>query len=261
MRLLLWLLLVVFVSSCGVNSNLMLRTKKDFEYDEIPPLDETKEDVLAPNDVIEFRLFSNDGFQLIDMTSGVQTEEDQRGGARGVMAMRMRFTYNIEHDGLVKLPILGRVKLAGKTLREAELFLEEKYEKYYNRPFSIINIANKRVVIFPGQGGQATVINIPNNNTNLLEALALAGGITQRGKAKKIKVIRTMEDGSTKVFKVNLATIDGLEDGKMVVQANDIIYVEPFPDIAREILRDLTPIVSLISSVIIIYSATRTFSN
>jgi polysaccharide biosynthesis/export protein len=51
---------------------------------------------------------------------------------------------------------------------------------------------------------------------------------------------------------MDLSTIDGIYQGDLIVQANDIIYVEPNPEIARELLRDLTPIISLITSTLLL---------
>ena len=41
------------------------------------------------------------------------------------------------------------------TVREAELMLEEKYTKYYNKPYVQLLVVNRRVVVFPGGGGDA----------------------------------------------------------------------------------------------------------
>jgi polysaccharide export outer membrane protein len=41
----------------------------------------------------------------------------------------------------------------------------------------------------------------------------------------------------------------------MVVQANDYIYIEPNPDVAKEAVKDIAPIISILSSAIIIYTA------
>jgi len=38
------------------------------------------------------------------------------------------------------------------------------------------------------------------------------------------------------------------------VQANDILYVQPVPQLASEILRDVAPIVSLFSSLALLYT-------
>ncbi len=60
---------------------------------------------------------------------------------------------------------------------------------------------------------------------------------------------------------IDLSTIEGINNADMVVQANDIIYVEPIADIAREVLADVTPVISLLSSALVIWISLRTISN
>ena len=43
----------------------------------------------------------------------------------------------------------------------------------------------------------------------------------------------------------------------MPVQANDILYVEPVPEIAREIFRDISPVVSIVSSMALLIAVLR----
>jgi polysaccharide export outer membrane protein len=119
-----------------------------------------------------------------------------------------------------------------------------------------VQVQNKRIVVFPGNGSNAVVLTLENNNTTLMEAIAMAGGITQRGRAAKIKLIRKV-DGERKVYLIDLSTIDGLKYVDMIVQANDYIYVEPVPQIGNEILRDVAPIVSLITSAVLIYTVVQ----
>jgi hypothetical protein len=48
---------------------------------------------------------------------------------------------------------------------------------------------------------------------------------------------------------MDLSVIEGLDDANMVVQAYDIIYVEPMPQLVRETTESLSPIISLFSTV------------
>ena len=57
--------------------------------------------------------------------------------------------------------------------------------------------------------------------------------------------------GTTK----NPADRQGLKYVDMIIQANDYIYVEPTPELSKEIAEDIVPIVSLVSSAILIFSA------
>lgn len=248
---LLFVTLVAYVfSGCYINSNLMLRTDRNYVFDTLPD-SVPRAYRISPNDVINFRLFANEGFRLIDIASGLENSD---GNARAMM--RTYISYLVESDGTAKLPILGKVPLAGLTVREAEFKLETLYSEFYVKPFVQIQVTNKRIIVFPGGGGTAVVIYLENNNTTLMEALAMAGGIAQRGRASKIKVIRKI-DGVRHVFLVDLSTIDGLKHVDMIVQANDYIYVEPVPQIGTEIVRDIAPIISLITSAVLVYTVVQ----
>jgi len=241
--------IVVSLNSCFINSNLMLKTDKNYVFDTIPetPPSEYR---ISPNDIMSFKIFTNDGFEVVSMAAGI----NDNGGANRTM-FRNTLNYFIQSDGTTRLPELGVVNLKGYTVREAEFYLETRYAENYVKPFVQIEIINKRVIVFPGNGTEAKVVNLENNNTTLMEAIALAGGIPARGKAAHIKIIRKSDiPGQRKVFEVDLSTIEGLKHCDMIVQANDYIYVEPVPQIANEILRDVAPIVSLISSAVLIYS-------
>ena len=242
----LYFIAVILMGSCGVNRDLMFKTPKGYQFDEIPtePQEEYR---ISPDDRLSFRLFTNNGHILIDFSSG----EDIM-GVNNRLGINI-ITYLVEQDGRVELPTLGRIQLAGLTLLEAEKLLEEMYLKYYKKPFVVLNIVNQRVIVSTGSGGSAKVINLTNNNITVIEALSLAGGISERGNASRIKLIR--KDGEDiRVYKIDLSTVDGIKDGNLIVQAEDIIYVEPIPQIAGEVLRDVAPIISLISSAIFIIS-------
>jgi polysaccharide biosynthesis/export protein len=231
----------------------MLKTKRDYKYSVPPSSGESLEYRISPNDIIEFRIFTNNGFKLIDATS---ISDGGAGGQAAVQRLRFAQEYLVEHDGMIKLPILERVSVKGMTVREAERMLEELYAEHYIKPFILMNVNNRRVIVFPGQHGSARVVPLVNNNTTLLEALALSGGISRVGKAKRIKLIRGQSE-NPEVFLIDLSTIDGLKHANIVMQANDVIYVEPRLQITQGVVGELTPLISLITSALIIYSFTR----
>jgi len=74
----------------------------------------------------------------------------------------------------------------------------------------------------------------------------MTGGLGGDAKAAQIKVIRGDKENPD-VYLIDLSTISGMKDGSMVLQANDIIYVEPRVRPIVEIVGELNPIVSLIS--------------
>jgi polysaccharide export outer membrane protein len=237
-RLLMMLVVTMAFSSCNINTSVMFRVPKGYEY----ATDQTIGNIeykIAPNDIIGFSVYTNDGFKLVDMTTSAES-------------------FLVEPDGLMKLPIIGKIKVSGLTVREAEKLLETQYATFYNKPFVLLKVVNRRVLVFPGTGGAGRVVNLDNENTTLIEALALAGGITNTGKAKKIKLIRG-DLRNPKVILINLSTIEGVKQSNMLLQANDIIYVEPVPRYSQEVLTQITPIVGIITSLALIYNIANGF--
>lgn len=247
--------ILISLSGCYVlNPSIMFRTKKGFKFNEFQDsLALTKEYKIVPNDVIDFRIYSNDGFKLIDITS--LNNALMAGGTNNRNAGML---YVVEHDGFVKLPTLGRVKISGLTIRQAELFLEEKYTSFYVKPYVTVNVQSRRVIIFPGTAGTARVINLDYNNTKLIEAIAMAGGLSQNGKAHKIKLIRGNLQ-NPEIYHIDLSKIEGLRQADMTLQGNDIIYVDPRLNISRELLQEITPILSLLSSTFVAISLINRF--
>lgn len=253
-----WLIIAVLALSLGscrlLNPSIMFRTDKTYDFN-IPPDTLSGQYKISPNDFISFQLFANDGFKIVDMLNN----SSQTGGAGMNMFQMMNngFNYLVLPDSTVKLPILGYTKIAGKTIREAELYLQDLYTSVYNDPFVIVNVRNRRVLVFSGTDGLGTVVPLTNENITLIEALALAGGITQTGKAHKIKVIRgLLPNKEPEVFLIDLSTIQGLSQADMVMQANDIIYVEPRLYIASGLLREIAPVLTLLTSTTSIITTT-----
>ena len=254
MRLLQVILSVFFavlLSGCGVNSDLMFKTKDAEIITDDIPLTPDEAYRLAPDDKFVFSLYANDGKRIIDVVSGADGAEST--GAQR-LGMNVSIDYWVRPDGFAKLPLIGDVKLVGLTVLEAQNILAERYSKDYTNPYVQLEVTNRRVLVFPGNGGEAKVVPIHNNNTTLLEALALAGGITERGKAKAIKIMRNTSEGR-KVYLVNLSRLEHLKYADMIVQANDYIYVEPSRQLTREVLVELAPVLTVISTTVFVMLA------
>ena len=239
----LFLSILFYFSSCKVfRSNLMLKTPKDYTYNKIADSLIKQDYKIDANDIVNVRIFSNEGFKIVDLASS------------GQMTRFIDLDYVVTRDGSCKLPLIGRVKLAGLSVREATEYLEQVYADYYIKPFVFLTVINKRVIVFPGNGGVAKVLNLTNNNTTVIEALALTGGIAEDGKAYKVKLIRNQDNEKPKVYLMDLSKIEGIAVGNSVVLAHDIIYVEPRYRFARTLVGEITPLISLISSTFLLYT-------
>ena len=65
-----------------------------------------------------------------------------------------------------------------------------------------------------------------NNQLTVLEAISMAGDITDYGNRKQVLVLRPTKTG-TKTFRLDLTKIDMLKSEGFFLLPNDIVYVEP----------------------------------
>lgn len=230
-----------------MRSNLMLKTPRNFEYDQLVDSLSRVDYKIAGNDALVYSILTNKGFKLIDLATSSEN---------GIYNNDL--TVTVESDGFVKMPLIGRVPIAGLTIKEAEKMLETAYSELYVDPYVSLRISNKRVIVFPGNGGLAAVRTLTNNNVTVMEAIASAGGIVEDGKAYKVKLIRNNPDPTQKslVYLFDLSKIDGIKFGKSIVQAGDIIYVEPRYKPLATFTKEITPLLTLMTTFLILYQFT-----
>ncbi|MCC6839269.1 MAG: polysaccharide biosynthesis/export family protein [Flavobacteriales bacterium] len=242
-------LAALMLGGCAINRDIMFKTPRDYQFDTASDTLE-RQFKIQPDDILTFRMYANDGFKMVDMVN----EEN----LSMTNANRIQFSYLVYPDGHAKLPVVGNVPVGGLTIREAEQLLEQRYATYYQKPFVLLSVSNRRVVVFPGGGGDAKVVMLENNNTSLLEVLARAGGIAKRGDARRVKLFR--KDGDKrKVMQFDLSDIENLKYADVVLQADDIVYVQPNAEIARGILSEVTPLVTLLTSAVLVLGIIQTF--
>ena len=252
-KTILHLICIASFYSCTINSNRMLRTPKDYDFDKINLELNNIEYKIDLNDQLTFQLYTNNGFQLIDMfseTGGGGIQSQQRlmlaGGGGGSL-------YLIRQDSLVEFPIIGDINVVGKTIKEAEVYLENIFSEFYVDPFIVLGVSTKRIFLFNGSsGGEAGVVNLNFNNMTLFEVLASAGGISSSNSSKRIKIIRKTNDG-IKIFNADLSTIDGIQQGNMIMQSHDIVYITPNFNLGSEIIQDVSSVFSFISTISLVW--------
>ncbi len=196
--------------------------------------------VIQKNDYLQLEVFTNKGERIIDPDFLLQQQSTANSQQTNKAEPPL---YLVDLQGVLKLPMVGEMKLEGLTLRQAEEILQQKYSEYYEAPFVVLKYFNKRVVVLGAPGGQ--VIPLKNENTTLVEVLALARGLGNDAKAHNIRVLR-----GDKVFVADLSTFDGYLKNNMIIEPNDVVYVEPVRRPALEGIRDSLPLISMLSTIV-----------
>lgn len=229
----------------------MLRENKDYFYYEIEEIKKQELEII-PGNWISFRLTTQDGIQLLDMNTGTQIDDNQNSQLRQQFQNNRSFaSFMVKPNGMAEFPVIGDVKVEGLTRTGLQDLLEEKYSYLYNDPFVMVIIENRNAYVFMGLEG-AKVVPLTNDNMTLVQVLANAGGIKKGAKSRNIRVIRGDYDNPS-IRKVDLSTIAGLKDADMIIQPNDLIIVAPTTPVASELLKQVTPILGLITSVLTVY--------
>ncbi len=159
----------------------------------------------------------------------------------------------VNADGEVNLPKVGRVRLAGLTVKEAGFYLEQRYTEYINNPVINVKVLNHYVTVL-GEVNTPGRFQLNNETPTLVEMLAQAGGLGDYGDPTEVEVVRNIR-GKTVTWKVDLTAVQGLATKNITLQPGDIVYVPPHPNKQfRESVNKATPIVSILTSLAVVIS-------
>jgi polysaccharide export outer membrane protein len=255
-----FLSLTLCLFSCGINGNIMFKTPKDgsFKYDSIPL--KPKEDYkIAIDDKLSFALSTNKGKSLIEGITGTTIGNGNiNNSAYYASNVGLVNEYLVRNDGKVEIPLLGKIQVEGLTIEEFQDTLVKLFSTQYQDPFIQVKITNRRCLVFTGNGSSAMGITLENANTTLLEVLGKSGGISPRGKAQMVKVMRKTS-GKREIYLIDISKIDGLKYADMIIQGNDYIYVEPRPELIKGLLNEIVPITTLANTILLFYTIIKKY--
>jgi len=142
----------------------------------------------------------------------------------------------VDANGNVNLNLVGEVRIAGLTVNQAQTAIEAAYRdgRILRNPQVTINIEDyaPRTVSISGMVKIPGTVSLPPETTMTIKELVLkAGGFTETASGSKVRVSRTLPDGSTRIFTLNVdAVLKGRDTGKsadnnFVLEPDDIVYV------------------------------------
>ena len=196
------------------------------------------------NDILELNAYSSNGERIIDPD---QEYVATNNGASGSLNGTKTEQYFVQKDGTVFLPMIGRIKLEGLSLRETDSLLSVRYNEFYKGAYIKTRIVNKRVIVIGP--ANAKVIKLENENVNLIEVMALYGGLNDNMRTDCIRLVRG-NPSNPDVQLIDLSTIAGMQKAQHKLLPGDIIYIQPIKRVFRETMTDILPIVSLAASLL-----------
>jgi polysaccharide export outer membrane protein len=137
-------------------------------------------------------------------------------------------TYLVDIDGIIELPVIGKLKVAGITRKELEKMLQEKLNFAFNKeiPIITIRIVNYSVNVLGEVMRPGKYLTV-NDRMTIFEGLAMAGDMTIYGRRNNVKVLRENADGTKNYITVNLNDKNVINSPAYYLEQNDVVYVEP----------------------------------
>lgn len=227
---------------------------------------------IQANDFLDVRVYTNKGERIIDPNgelgagspagqtpslSARATRGATRTGGSGGNGSGLELL--VQANGMVALPVIGQARLSGLSLHQADSTLQVLYSTYYVDPYVQTRVTNNRVIVFSSPGG--VVVPLANDNMNLLEVLALAGGVDAAGSngsgglyryggnMSNIRIIRG-DLKNPQVEQIDLSTIAGMRRANLQMEPNDIVYVEPVRRRFLEGLSDANPVITAFGTIL-----------
>lgn len=135
----------------------------------------------------------------------------------------------IDQDGSITMPLLGSIKIAGKSVEEARAIIHDQLAKDYlvNPQVSITVVEYaKHTFTILGEVQKPGTYEIPSGGSfNLLQAIAFAGGYTRIGAPGKV-ILQRVENGKKQIIKLDAGAMAKDENVRpFIILPNDTINV------------------------------------
>ena len=117
----------------------------------------------------------------------------------------------VSQEYSITLPLIGKVDVKGKTLRQAEEMIRVLYDRDYlvNPQINVVVVEYaKRTVNVIGQVNQPGAVLFPQEQgLTLLDAISRAGGFTRLADLKIVKLTRTNADGKSDTYVIDVGSL------------------------------------------------------
>lgn len=210
-------IIVLFITSC--------RTQKETYQNYFQNISDTtikdsmfRQTVIQKGDLLSIRVYS--------LASGINPEADapynlpDQGGSANTNTAGIL----VDQNGNIEYPQVGVLKAEGLTREELAASIREKLESQLNRPTVVVRFINYKITVL-GEVGSPSTFTVPTERITILEALGLAGDITEFGRKDNVKVVRD-NNGEIVVGTIDLTSKDMFTSPYFKLKQNDVVMVD-----------------------------------
>lgn len=133
--------------------------------------------------------------------------------------------YSVSDSGYIDLPVVGKQKIAGFTVRQAQDSLQVNVNRYLKEGLVFLKLLSFKVTVIGEVKRPGTYTNY-KENLNIFEALGMAGDLSDFGERSNVLVLRQTDKGM-QTFRLNLHDKAILQSQGYYLLPNDTVIVEP----------------------------------
>ena len=183
--------------------------------------------VVHPNDRLDIKVNCKNPELAVPFNAQVGAYQVSPDGSVKSAGVDVTAGYRVDADGNIVFPVLGKINVGGKTLKEVSDIIETMIEdgNYIKSPEVTIEFLNFKYTMLGAINGKGTY-TVDGDKVTLIEAIAKAGDLSKNARLDRVAVIR-MIDGKYEIFYNDIRTAEIFKSPTYYLQQNDIVYVEP----------------------------------
>lgn len=233
--------------SCKPKENMVYMEKQTTELDQ-----EVKQAIfegsrLQPGDLLDIKVTAFDDnavrpFNLNTMTQAGNSVEylPNQNVQTGPVG------YLVSNEGYIVFPVLGKISVQNLTMSQLREDLETRLLEYLTDPLVSIRQLNFNITVL-GEVKKPGQYTSPSDKVTLLQALGMAGDMTDNGDRTKVKLVRHDTSGD-RTYIIDFTDKNITFSPYYYMEQNDVLYVEP--DANKKIIANVNPNRTLVFSII-----------
>lgn len=255
-------LAILLLASCTSQKNLIYFQNDDLKSDNQPDTmlykyengytNSSPEYKLQPHDMIYVQIYSS----LDNASSALFQSTTQSGNTTQATDNTLYLTsYEVDNDGNVDLPTIGKINVLGMTIEEAQSAIKQKAEEFSEGITVTCRMVTFRIKV-AGEVNNPGIYTFYQPSVNIFDALLAAGDLTYYGNRQKVRIVRKSETEDA-IYTLDIRKASVMKNKNYYLRPGDIVYVEPNKNTKtlqtiNPPLTTITSSLSLIASVVAI---------
>ena len=130
----------------------------------------------------------------------------------------------VDQKGNIEYPRIGTIHAEGLTKEQLSETIKDKLKEQLTEPSVIVRFVNYKITVL-GEVRSPGTFTLPTDKITILEALGLAGDITDFGRRSTVKILRE-NNNQREIGTINLTSKELFTSPFYHLQQNDVVFVE-----------------------------------